>query len=167
VLITSILNPEAREETVAACGKEGKECLNGANLKDCMSRSESGMSISDAGSCKPAPVCGYLGSIAEGTKPTLYPDKPDVDVVSTFSLAYVAQHPLAAGGAACSGLYAGCMTAPCKTEENGLATCSCPLFEGNYQLGLDTSELPGLGCDISPNVWSAANKLELHISTGE
>ncbi|SUB01898.1 Uncharacterised protein [Pannonibacter phragmitetus] len=159
VLITSILNPKVHEETVAACGETGENCLNGDNLKTCMSGIK-------AGFCQTAPVCGYLGSIADGTKPTLYPDNPDVDMVSTFSLAHATQHPLTGDGESCSGLYAGCMTAPCKTDENGLTSCSCPIVEGDYQVGMNFSDLKGLSCDISPNVWSAANKLDLHISSG-
>ena len=32
------------------------------------------------------------------------------------------------------GPYAGCMTAPCKLNKDGTATCKCPVFYGRFQL---------------------------------
>jgi hypothetical protein len=49
--------------------------------------------------------------------------------------------------------YAGCMTAPCaKTEQDGIVKCSCPVFDGPYQIG-QNEQACTLGSDL---VWSAA-----------
>ncbi|MCK7614728.1 hypothetical protein [Roseibium sediminicola] len=110
--------------------------------------------------CQQAAVCSMLGSASDNKKQTLYPDRPDVHLISTFSFAHVSEHSF--GSTTCdSGLYAGCMTAPCSIDENGLTTCQCPTFTGPYQVGQRSKRLNelGLGCDISPNVWSAANRI--------
>lgn len=156
VLLTSILNPEVLEETRTTCGPLGKNCLNMINLNKC---SEAKFKPDE---CQQANVCSMLGSASGNQKQTLYPNQPDVDLISTFSFAHVSEHSF--GSTACdSGLYAGCMTAPCSTDENGLTTCQCPTFTGPYQVGQRSKRLKelGLGCDISPNVWSAANRIPL------
>lgn len=149
VLIGSILDPKIREETIKTCGADGENCRNMKNLAICnMSKNMPG--------CTVAPVCSHLGSIANKTPPTLYPNTK-AELISTFSFAYAADHPF--GSTDCSatpGPYAGCMTAPCTTDPNGTTTCKCPIYNGPYQVGLRLNKLLPLSCDISPNVWSAA-----------
>ena len=49
--------------------------------------------------------------------------------------------------------YVGCMTAPCfATDQPGIVQCSCPVFDGPYQVGQDHQACT-LGGDL---VWSAA-----------
>ena len=49
--------------------------------------------------------------------------------------------------------YAGCMTAPCsKTDQTGIVQCSCPVFNGPYQVGQNEQQCT-LGSDL---IWSAA-----------
>jgi len=155
VLLTSILNVKVLKDTRDECGPFGKDCLNLVNLDMC---SEWQFRPDQ---CKQAEVCSMLGNAYTGAKQTLYPDQPDVDLISTFSFAHISEHSF--GSTACeAGLYAGCMTAPCTGEdENGLTTCQCPTFTGPYQVGQRSPRLKelGLGCDISPNVWSAANHI--------
>jgi hypothetical protein len=84
-----------------------------------------------------------------------------MELISTFSFENISQHSF--GSTPCeTGVYAGCMTAPCKAGEDGLTTCQCPTFEGKFQIGQRPERLKdlGLGCDISPNVWSAANRIK-------
>ncbi|MEO1086230.1 MAG: hypothetical protein AAFY88_18480 [Acidobacteriota bacterium] len=102
-----------------------------------------------------APVCWYALN-----RPDLFaPAGSDVDVISTFSTATVEGASL--GCTNCSGAYAGCMTAPCKTTKNAagedIALCQCPMADGTFQVGQDNQS-----CEISPTedgqtrVWSAA-----------
>lgn len=150
VLIDSILNPEVRQETITQCGETGENCLNMTNLNSCQAdRSQS--------QCQPAKVCSHLGNIRTGKKQTLYPKHNNVELISTFSFTYSFNHKF--GSTNCSatpGRYAGCMTAPCTKNEDGLTTCACPIYDGPYQVG---QKFDGLECDISPNVWSAADNL--------
>ncbi len=90
-----------------------------------------------------APVCGSIntGSFI-----------PDADVVSVFSFDCVPEEGI--GETNCQqSLYAGCMTAPCRrTGEEGIVECSCPTYDGPYQVGLDNQ-----ACTLSDDlVWSAA-----------
>ena len=49
--------------------------------------------------------------------------------------------------------YAGCMTAPCsKSTETGIVQCSCPVYNGPYQVGQNEQQCT-LGNDL---IWSAA-----------
>lgn len=153
VEVGSILNPAVRSETIAQCGEDGTDCLNMVSLHGSC-RTPDG-AIAEAEECQQAPVCSYLGNAAEGISQTLYPDREDVELISTFSFAYSDVHRI--GSHDCTATpyhqYAGCMTAPCTQDENGLTTCECPLFQGPYQVGQDYYALQ---CNISPNVWSAA-----------
>jgi hypothetical protein len=154
VLLTSILQPDVLDQTVAECGPLGGKCLNLTNLNACEASG-----YTDPG-CGQAQICSMLGNLDAGERQTLYRDMPEVDLISTFSFDQISQHSF--GSTACDGLYAGCMTAPCGTDENGLTTCQCPTFDGPYQVGQQSGRLTelGLGCDISPNVWSAANRIK-------
>lgn len=146
VLIGSILNDAIREETIATCGPLGRNCLNMVNLNSCRQDPTQPH-------CQSAPVCKTLGSIADGTGPDFWGN--EAALISTFSFTYSFNHPF--GSTNCSatpGRYAGCMTAACTEPEDGLTTCSCPIVDGPYQVGQT-----GVQCDISPNVWSAADNL--------
>jgi hypothetical protein len=125
--IYSILNDFIHKKTVAVCGKDGSACSGPENINK-------------------APVCHSINE-----------NKfiPGADLVSTFSLDCVPTDGL--GQTNCDpGLYAGCMTAPCKrTSTKGIVECSCPVWEGPYQIGttLPVDEECALGGDL---VWSAA-----------
>lgn len=155
VLMTGILNDQVREDTRQECGPLGDDCLNLHNLEICASKGYEG------GLCQEATVCSMLGNPLEKVRQTLYPDRPDVDLISTFSFDHISEHSF--GSTSCdSGLYAGCMTAPCTGLEGGLTTCECPTYTGKFQIGQQPDRLSdlGLGCDISPRVWSAANHIK-------
>lgn len=124
--IHAILNLCAYVETVRDCGHDGSGC-----------------SAENS-----APVCQYLAREPQELM-------PGADVVSTFGLSELPKYG-SVGCTPCTGLYAGCMTAPCRTvrKEDGstAAICECPLFDGPYQVGQDDVE-----CDLGRDlVWSAA-----------
>ncbi len=151
VALPSILNPDIRQETEKACGKDGKRCLNMANAKRCAENPDSEL-------CKTAPVCDYLGSVETGAPQTFYPRGT---LISTFSFKNAARYPI--NSTDCSTepylRYAGCMTAGCSKPytKNGqrLVDCACPTFVGPFQFGQQGASL---SCDLGgANVWSAAN----------
>jgi hypothetical protein len=90
-----------------------------------------------------APVCSSINSGSF---------IPESDVISVFSFDCVPEEGIGQTGCQ-SSLYAGCMTAPCKrTGEEGIVECSCPTYEGPYQVGLNEQACT-LGDDL---VWSAS-----------
>ena len=95
------------------------------------------------GTLNSAPVCQAVnqGKLIPGT-----------DLYSTFSFDCVPTNGI--GQTNCSQApYVGCMTAPCfKTGQPGIDRCSCPVFDGPYQVGQNNQECT-LGGDL---VWSAA-----------
>jgi hypothetical protein len=90
-----------------------------------------------------APVCQ---SVNQGTL------IPNAQLFSTFSFDCVPTNGI--GQTDCGQApYAGCMTAPCvRTAQPGIANCSCPVFDGPYQVG-QNDQVCSLGGDL---VWSAA-----------
>ncbi len=90
-----------------------------------------------------APVCEAIN------KGTLI---PGTNVFSAFSFDCVPTNGI--GQTACTQApYAGCMTAPCfKTSNPEIVQCSCPVFNGPYQVG-QNNQACTLGDDL---VWSAA-----------
>ena len=90
-----------------------------------------------------APVCANVnqGNLIPGSS-----------VYSTFSFDCVPENGL--GLTDCGAApYAGCMTAPCfKTNQAGIVNCSCPVFDGPYQVG-QNDQACTLGGDLT---WSAA-----------
>src|SRR5579862_1265565 len=90
-----------------------------------------------------APVCANVnqGNLIPGTS-----------VYSTFSFDCVPENGL--GVTNCGAApYAGCMTAPCfATAQPGIVNCSCPVFNGPYQVG-QNDQACSLGDKL---VWSAA-----------
>ena len=94
-----------------------------------------------------APVCKYISGGAL---------IPGADVISTYDhdsleeiIQAVFQHK--AGLVRCpKGPYAGCMTAPCKLNDNGTANCKCPVFYGEFQLTGKDAQC-SLGGDLIPS----------------
>ena len=98
---------------------------------------------SACGTLNSAPVCQ---SVNEGTL------IPNAKLFSTFSFDCIPTNGI--GQTSCPAApYAGCMTAPCsQPNSSGIAQCSCPVFDGPYQVG-QNNESCSLGDDL---VWSAA-----------
>jgi hypothetical protein len=90
-----------------------------------------------------APVCQ---AVNQGTL------IPGTNLFSTFSFDCIPSNGI--GQTNCTQApYAGCMTAPCfKTGKPGIVQCSCPVFDGPYQVG-QNEQACTLGDDL---VWSAA-----------
>lgn len=120
--INAILNDKVYMQTVAQCGTDGSSCQT----------------------LNSAPVCQ---SVNQGNL------MPGSTIYSTFSFDCVPTNGL--GQTDCSSApYAGCMTAPCSLDSQsaGLVDCSCPVFDGPYQVG-QNEQACTLGGDL---VWSAA-----------
>ena len=98
---------------------------------------------SKCGMVNSAPVCRRVN---QGTL------IPGADLYSAFSFDCVPTNGI--GQTSCSKApYAGCMTAPCfQTHQPGIVQCSCPVFNGPYQVGQNAQKCT-LGDDL---VWSAA-----------
>jgi hypothetical protein len=90
-----------------------------------------------------APVCQ---SVNNGTL------IPNAKMFSTFSFDCIPTNGIGQTNCGTS-LYAGCMTAPCDaTTTPGIVNCSCPTFNGPYQVGQNEQ-----ACTLGDNlVWSAA-----------
>lgn len=127
--IHAILNYWVYLKTVRTCGKQGQKCFGKVNK---------------------APVCT---AINEGRL------LPGADLISAFSLRLAPEKGL--GQTTCpqapdeTALYAGCMTASCsRTDEEGIVNCTCPTFDGRYQVGQSgVEDMCILEDDL---VWSAA-----------
>lgn len=95
------------------------------------------------GTLNSAPVCQSVnqGNLIPGTS-----------IYSTFSFDCVPTNGLGQTNCA-QAPYAGCMTAPCfKSTQSGMVQCSCPVFDGPYQVGQNAQSCT-LGSDLT---WSAA-----------
>lgn len=112
--INAISNLYVYQETAATCGADGSNC-----------------SSTDPA----APVC-------EAINTNLL--VPGADLVSVFSPLYGSDYSSSSASqpiTQCNGLYAGCMTAPCKrtgqydAQGNELVSCACPVFSGPFQIG--------------------------------
>ncbi|MFC6979391.1 hypothetical protein [Microbulbifer taiwanensis] len=133
--IHAILNKDIYLKTVEACGEDGSKCAPTTSIE--------------------APVCSSINSNQL---------IPGADLVSVFSP--VKKLDYFAGSTPCKSLYAGCMTAPCydtgEKDANGkpLVDCSCPIFEGPFEIGQGADQGGGnqLQCELGGrNVWSAAH----------
>lgn len=133
--IHSILNKDIYQKTVEACGHDGAGCAPTTSIE--------------------APVCSSIN-----TNQLI----PGADLVSVYSP--VKKLDYFSGSTPCKSLYAGCMTAPCydtgEKDANGnpLVDCSCPIFEGLFEIGQGADQGGGdqLQCDLGGrNVWSAAH----------
>ena len=151
--IFSILNLCFYHETVAACGFDGSLCKNMLNCKDDPN--------SDA--CQALeipPICSHINAQADTqSSATPFADREDADLISAFSFAMAASYPK--GSVLCDGIYAGCMTAECKyaagQEGTGEIQCECPLWEGDYELGIGDALCQDQGDDW---VWSSAHQVD-------
>lgn len=126
--MNAILNRKVYKATVKACGSDGSACAGPANVNK-------------------APVCQAINQ-----KKLI----PGADLISTFSLDCVPSDGL--GLTNCGqATYAGCMTAPCKrTGSKGIVECSCPTYDGPYQVGATLAD-PQTQCTLGGDlVWSAA-----------
>jgi hypothetical protein len=126
--INAILNYSVYQDTIQACGSDGSGCTGSANINK-------------------APVCDAIN------RNNLI---PGADLISAFSLDCVPTDGI--GQTDCTpAVYAGCMTAPCQsTDTKGIVECSCPTFDGPFQVGttlVNPTEECVLGNDL---VWSAA-----------
>lgn len=156
VLIGSILEKGAREETRLVCGDDGENCINIANEKKECAGGEG------LAPCIRAPICGKLGG-PNGSIQTLYHGS-DYKYISTYSSRFEVEYGIVAtntptGTKYCEkkAPYAGCMTAGCKERYKGadgtyVVDCTCPTYTGTFQIPIDRSCY--LGGD---NVWSASN----------
>ncbi|HSE83565.1 MAG TPA: hypothetical protein VLB01_03365 [Thermodesulfobacteriota bacterium] len=122
VLISGILNYEVYLKTVRECGEDGSKCQE----------------------VNQAPVCEDINQ-----------NKfiPGADMISTFSFDCVPEEGIGQKNCENPPPYAGCMTAPCyRTDEEGIVQCTCPVFDGPYQVGQFDAQ-----CDLESDlVWSAA-----------
>ncbi len=130
--IHAILNLQIYNETVDACGSEGIGCASFNGIIP--------------------PVCEAINT---------HQLIPGADLVSVYSPMKKADY--FDGSTQCDGIYAGCMTAPCidsgetDSDGNSLVDCSCPLFDGPFEIGQGPPIGP-MDCDLGPsNVWSAAH----------
>ena len=102
-----------------------------------------GLDGSGCGAINSAPVCQ---SVNQGTL------IPGAKMFSTFSFDCVPSNGLGQTDCA-SAPYVGCMTAPCFDDgKSGLVKCSCPVFDGPFQIG-QNDQTCSLDGDL---VWSAA-----------
>ncbi len=148
--INAILDKDVYLKTVAVCGKGGQDCLGKVNK---------------------APVCKEINN---GT--FLSDANPKPTAISTFSYQLNSAPDYQIGSTNCAdndaGLYSGCMTAPCvptgKTvkichavpgadagkicNELPIAECTCPNFNGPFQIGKSDRN-----CSLEEGfTWSAA-----------
>lgn len=179
--INSILNRGAFYETRRTCGMDGAKCRN---IAVCDSEGKTRKCKDPP--CPPcpeteAPVCTYVDNQSTDPEDGLYPPgprapEPRVDLVSAFSMAMgdvSANGPYQLGSTPCdSGLYAGCMTAPCRfgdagTSDGSVVECACPMWRGEYEIG--QNGLPSdLECPKGRNwVWSAAHSVTPDPAPGE
>lgn len=164
--MNGILNRGAYFETVAACGPDGSLCKNIVNCGEKGDRCKNNTSL------KQAPVCKYVANQGSGD-PTGWL-MPKANLISTFSFAMSPlsepkTSPYLLGTTQCSGLYAGCMTAPCSyrpghtspTHDGELVTCECPTYNGtSYQIGQKGQSCSITSDNASKYVWSASNTVK-------
>ena len=154
--INGILNRGAYFKTVDVCGQDGSRCKNIANcgpdgrLPGCEKHPQ-------------APVCKYVADQRPSDPQASL--MPKADLISTFSFAMSGKdgpYKLATNPPQCSGLYAGCMTAPCfygpnhksPTVDGELVECQCPTYSGTYQVGQVGQSCSAGGASFT---WSASN----------
>jgi hypothetical protein len=153
VVINDILNLGAYYETVQACGHDGSGC---ANITNCGPDGR----LPGCADQKVAPVCQYVQNQNPDDPSTSL--MPKADLISTFSLAMDGDYRL--GTTACTGLYAGCMTAPCFFPQGAAqppadgdpVQCQCPTYDGPFQVGQSGQECGIPGDGGGSWVWSAS-----------
>lgn len=155
--VNGILNRGAYAETVALCGQDGSLCRNLAN---CGPKGD-GPGCSDL-KIHTAPVCKYVKNQGSGDPHGWL--MPKADLISTFSFAMDGNYSQNPPTQCASGLYAGCMTAPCTygpghtspTKDGELVQCQCPTYKGPFQVSQ-----PNQQCVLPANpkgsyVWSGS-----------
>lgn len=160
--INGILNRGAYFETVNLCGQDGGRCKT---IEHCWPTGD-GKKQAECQKYPDPPVCKYLK-----TQSPTNPQgslMPKADLISTFSFAMSGKDGgYQLGSSPCTGLYAGCMTAPCfyekghqsRTTKGELVHCECPTYNGVNQIGQN-----GQSCSIASSngksyTWSAANTI--------
>jgi hypothetical protein len=159
--INGILNNGAYSDTVAICGHEGENCRN---IVNCGPRGD----LPGCKDHKEPPVCRTVKH--QNPNEPKVSLMPKADLISTFSFAMSPVNgsgPYMLGSTPCTGLYAGCMTAPCTygpnhtspTKDGEPVTCECPTYSGTYQIGQkgQTCAIPGSNPSY---VWSASNTVK-------
>jgi hypothetical protein len=151
VLISGILNKQVYESTVAACGSDGSLCLN-------LSDTNSGL--------MEAPVCSSLRNKTFFSGADLISDFSQIPIPKIAAAGYPPPGEADSFLQSCpesgdANLYAGCMTAPCKStgktdEATGfpIAKCTCPTYNGKNQVG--NPQILSYSCSPTPHVWSSA-----------
>ena len=138
--INAISNRYVYDQSTETCGKDGSDCPS---------------------TDPEAPVC-------EAINTNLL--VPGADLISVYSPLYSNEYSSSDPPVTqCEGLYAGCMTAPCKktgevdAQGNELVSCSCPVYKGPYQIGqanqnCDANSQTGVATAKSKGqyVWSAS-----------
>jgi hypothetical protein len=113
VQISAILNYKVYLETIEVCGIDGSDCQ-----------------VPDK-----APICEAIrrGKLIPPARliSTYHPDVQSSLATSLAGEADTVQPPVTSCP---EGPHAACMTAPCRKNRSGDATCSCPVFYGPYQL---------------------------------
>lgn len=167
--INGILNRGAYFETVEHCGQDGGRCKN---IEHCWPQSDP-KKQAECAKFPAAPVCAYVKNQSPSNPQGSL--MPNADLISTFSFAMSGKDGgYQLGSTACTGLYAGCMTAPCRygpkhtspTQDGELVKCQCPTYSGTYQIGQTlnppTCSIAGSGPSYT---WSASNtvKVDAHV----
>ncbi|MFL6261073.1 MAG: hypothetical protein ACJ76Y_15325 [Thermoanaerobaculia bacterium] len=161
--INGILNRGVYFETVKVCGQDGSGCKN---IVSCFPQNDP-KKQAECQKLHEPPVCKYVkNQSASNPQGSLM---PKADLISTFSFAMSpldGKGPYVLGATECSGLYAGCMTAPCsfraghtsQTHDGELVTCQCPTYNGkSYQVGQSGQSCSIVSDNVSKYVWSASN----------
>ena len=170
--INGILNRGAYFETVKVCGQDGSLCKN---LASCFPQKDPKKQAECAKLHEP-PVCKYVKNQSPSNPQGSL--MPKADLISTFSFAMspVKDGPYTLGTTQCSGLYAGCMTAPCSyrsghtspAHDGELVTCQCPTYNGtSYQIGQNGQSCSITSDNASKYVWSASNTVSTSSSSSQ
>lgn len=160
--INGILNRGVYFETVKVCGQDGSRCKN---IVNCGPRGDLPGCSDKAHLPLTPPVCKYVKNQSPSNPQGSL--MPKADLISTFSFAMSPPGgPYTLGTTQCSGLYAGCMTAPCSYEpgrksparDGEPVTCQCPAYNGtSYQIGQNGQSCSITSVNASKYIWSASN----------
>jgi hypothetical protein len=124
--ISAILNYDVYLQTIDVCKADGRDCVGQINK---------------------APVCGAINS-GEFNKGADLISTFDTDARDRISDSLEFGPPLTCEKAP----YAACMTAACKQKKGANPVCSCPVFDGVFQL-----PTPGASCDAGAGLIPSAS----------
>lgn len=152
--INAILNEGAYYQTVTACGPDGSNC---ANLDNCGPKGDK----AGCSSHQQAPVCKYVNQ--QNPKNPSVSLIPRADMISTFSYAMAESYQQGTTSCA-SGLYAGCMTAPCffgrdhqgPPHDGEKIDCECPTWNGPFDIDQNAQKCTITSSKTWKYVWSAS-----------